>query len=127
MEDYSTKYPEKEFTKKTYTFTQSEIRELGFYDNTAKLGQLAQVMLGKLIAGEPLKRVGVKDSPDVGILYDMNKGEFYVYEPKFWCSMCKNKKASFQYNNLNYCPVCIEILKKSQPVKVEKKTKGGKK
>ena len=110
-EDYAKRYSEKEYNKKTFTFSAGELRELASLDSITKMGQLAQVMVSRMVSGAPLKRVGIKDSPDVGILYDLEKGEFYVYEPKFWCSACHNKKAEFQYENKPYCPACLEILK----------------
>ena len=118
MEDLEKKYPVNEYAKKTFTFTPGELRELGPLDSITKMGQLAQVMISNMVAGTPLKRVGIRNSPDVGLLYDINKGEFYVYEPKFWCSICNNKKAEFSYNNKAYCPKCFEILK-TQAIKTK--------
>ena len=111
------KYPEKEYTKTTFSFTQAEVINL-------KIAQTTQLT----VLGTALRRVGKNnDSPDIGLEYNLEKGELYVYEPKFWCSACHSRKAQFSYNNNNYCPTCLEVFKtqalkdKTKIIKPEKK------
>lgn len=124
------RYNEKDFAKTTFSFTPSEIAKLAPWDSQIQIGQFASIALTGVIRRDCLKRVGVKDSTDTGIRYDISTGQFFVYQPRIWCSQCNNKRAEFSYNNSYnnkvYCGGCIEILKQqsaqSKPKEEKKKS-----
>ena len=116
---------EKNYDKKIYSFTTMEISKLMPWDMQIQLGAIAEKVLSGILRTECLKRVGVKNSPDVKVEYDFVTGQFFAYVPKIWCSDCKNRKAEFTYENKPYCTDCAKIIKSKmvgkEPVKKGKK------
>ena len=119
-------FPENEYKRTTFSFTAGELREVCGFDTAVKIGDMAKILISNYINATALKRIGVRNSPDVGIQYNIEKGTFDVYEPKNWCSKCQTAKATFKYLEKPYCQTCIEILKK-EAIKKEVKGKEGKK
>lgn len=119
------KYNPKDYQKTIYTFKPNELAKLMPWDAQIQLGAVAERVLAGLLRGECLKRVGVKQSPDVGVDYNMITEQFTVYVPKIWCDACKNKRAEFEYSGKPYCKNCAEVLKeqlqKAAPPKAKKK------
>lgn len=128
------KYDPKNYQKTIYSFKPQELAKLTPWDMQIQLGAIAEKVLAGILRGECLKRIGVKQSPDVGIEYDMVQEQFIVYVPKIWCSACKNRRAEFEYTNKPYCKACADLIKQQletakakiepkQEKKVEKKKK----
>ncbi len=109
--EFEQKYPTKDFNKTTYAFDSAELRKLSSLDTVLQMGQMAQMMINNVVQGECLPRVGAKNSPDIGVLYDIAKGQFVVFTPKVWCNGCKSKKAVYEYKGHFYCESCLEIQK----------------
>ena len=115
----------KDYDKKIYNFTSTEVSKLMPWDMQIQIGVIAEKVLAGILRTECLKRVGVKNSPDTRVEYDFVTSQFVAYVPKIWCSECKNRKAEFTYNNLPYCTDCATVLKKKlveqqKPVEVKK-------
>ena len=108
VEFFDSKYTPNEFTKREFTFTVQEERELQKWD---AVRQQAQTISDAVVTGECLTRVGTKASIDTHAVYSVNDGKFVVWVPKYWCSMCDKKKASVTYKDKNYCEECAEVLK----------------
>lgn len=125
--EFETKYPTKDFNKTTYSFDSAELRKLSSLDTIGQMGQMAEMMIGNLIQGECLTRIGAKNSPDVGTLYDIPKGQFIVFTPKVWCIACNKRRAIFEYKGHFYCNDCLNVQKVADAgkgkIKEEKKTK----
>ena len=109
--EFEQKYPTKDFNKTVYSFDSAELRKLTSLDTIGQMGQMAQMMIGQVVQGECLPRVGAKNSPDIGVLYDIPKGQFILFTPKVWCISCKNKRALFEYKGHFYCNDCLNIQK----------------
>lgn len=119
---------EKNYDKKIYSFTTMEISKLMPWDMQIQLGAIAEKVLSGILRTECLKRVGVKNSPDVKVEYDFVTGQFFAYVPKIWCSKCNNRMAEFTYENKPYCKDCATTLKQQlAETKPEEKKKGKKK
>lgn len=118
-------YDEKNYQKSIFSFTPQEIAKLTPWDMQIQLGAIAEKVLAGILRTECLKRVGIKNSPDVGVEYDFVTGQLVAYIPKIWCSACKNRRAEFEYSKSAYCKDCAEVLKQQlqekQPVKKKKK------
>lgn len=124
------KYNPKDYQKTIYTFKPNELAKLMPWDAQVQLGAVAERVLAGMLRSECLKRVGVKQSPDVGVDYNMITEQFTVYVPKIWCSACQNKRAEFEYSGKPYCKNCAEVLKEQltkQPPPIPKKKVGKKK
>lgn len=112
--DWDTKYPEKEYKKMAYLFSQEELAKVRTFDAIVNMGQLAQIMLNQVVQDEALKRVGVVGSPDLGVLYNIPAGQFFVYTPKVMCYSCKRRKATLEINKAFYCESCANIIKTAE-------------
>lgn len=110
-EIFEQKYPVKDFNKTTYSFDSQELRKLSSLDTIDQMGQMAQMMIGQFVSNECLPRVGAKNSPDTGVLYDIGKGQFVIFTPKVWCSSCKGRMAKLEYKGKFYCDACLELAK----------------
>lgn len=123
--EFETRYPSKDFNKSVYSFDSAELRKLTSLDTISQMGQMAQTLIGNIVQGECMPRVGAKNSPDVGVLYDIPRGQFVVFTPKVWCVACKIKRATFEYKEHFYCQSCLDIQKVADSgkgkVKEEKK------
>jgi hypothetical protein len=109
--EFEARYPTKDYLKTTYSFDSSELRKLSSLDTIDQMGQMAQMMISQFVSGECLKRVGGKNSPDTGVLYDIGKGQFILFTPKVWCSACKGRKATMEYKGHFYCDACLDMQK----------------
>ena len=116
----------KEYQKAIYTFKPQELSKLTPWDAQIQLGLIAEKVLAGILRSECLKRVGVKNSPDTHVEYDMLTEQFTVYVPKIWCSVCTNRKAEFEHAGKPYCEDCVELLKEQLKTQ-EKPLKKGKK
>lgn len=113
----------KNYDKKIYSFTQQELSKLMPWDMQIQLGAIAEKVLAGILRTECLKRVGVKNSPDINVDYDFVTGQFTTYSPKIWCSACKNKRAEFTYEDKPFCKDCAQTLKQQLEKKPEEKPK----
>lgn len=118
---FEEKYNERDFQKTIYSFNNHELRKLQSLDTLVQMGQMAQLMINSLVNSECLKRVNQKSSVDTGVLYDIPRGEFYVYSPRTWCDLCKNRRALYRVEHNAYCEGCVEILKKQAALQPAKK------
>jgi len=75
-------YPEKDWTKSTYSFTSEEKSKLLSLDTITQIGQVAQVMISNLIQNQCLDRVGVANNPEARIVYDIPQGIFFIFTPR---------------------------------------------
>lgn len=116
-----------DYQKNIYSFSSSELAGIAPWDAQVQMGIIAQRVIESIIRTYALKRVGVKDSPDLKLEYDTLGNKLTVLSPKVWCSMCKNRKAAFSYNNQVYCADCIEKLKSQMAIKTKEKPKEEKK
>ncbi len=116
---------DKNYDKKIFSFTTQEISKLMPWDVQIQLGAIAEKVLAGILRAECLKRVGVKNSPDVNVEYDFVTNQFFAYVPKIWCSKCNNRRAEFTYENKPYCVDCAKLIKqeitKKEPIKKGKK------
>jgi len=122
--EFENHYPTKDFAKTIYAFDSAEIRKLTSMDTIVQLGQMAQLGINQIVNEEFLPRIGAKKSPDIGVLYDIPKGQCMVFTPKVWCAACKNKKADYEYKGRFYCGSCLKL---QQEVDAGKKVKEAKK
>lgn len=119
--EFESKYPSKDFNKTIYSFDSQELRKLSSLDTISQLGQMAQMMISQVIQGECLSRVEAKNSPDIGILYDVPRGNFTVFVPKVWCVACKNRRAIYEYKGHFYCKSCLDLQKVAEQGKTKLK------
>ena len=119
-------YKANEYEKKQYSISKEEMAELQPLEDVTKLvqtqlaiGQIAQRAKDNYVATKVLTRLGIKESTDSKFNYDLVKGQVIVYEPRFWCSQCQNKKAEYKYKEKNYCKACIDMLKTQEVKKIE--------
>lgn len=127
--NWNSKYDKKDYDKKIFSFRPQEVSKLTPWDMQIQLGAIAEKVLAGILRLECLKRVGLKNSPDIGVEYDFTTEQFVAYVPKTWCSACKNKRAEFSYKETVYCKDCIEVLKQqmaAQQPKEEIKTENPK-
>lgn len=118
---WNKQYNEEDFSKTIYSFNAVELSRLAPWDAQIQLGHVAEGVLTNIIRNDCLKRVGGKNSPDTGIRYDMQTGQFFIYQPRVWCSMCENRRAEFSYKEKVYCKSCVETLKSTIPPTTEPK------
>lgn len=116
---FDEKYPMKDYKKTIFVFTSEELRKLTSLDTITQMGQIASVMIGNVVQQQCLPRVAVKNSPDIGVLYNIPLGQFYVYTPKIWCIRCGVRKASFNYKNNFYCQSCVDIIQAQEKASVK--------
>jgi hypothetical protein len=110
-EIFEAKYPVKDFNKTTYSFDSQELRKLSSLDTIDQMGQMAQMMISQFVSNECLPRVGAKNSPDTGVLYDIGKGQFVIFTPKVWCISCNKRRGLLEYGGKNYCEECFDLKK----------------
>ena len=82
IKNLEARYPEKDYKKMTFNFNKEELMRLISLDNTVRMAQLADKMMQTIINGVCIPRVGIKNSPDIGVIYDLAEGVFYVYMPR---------------------------------------------
>lgn len=114
----------KDYQKSIYTFKAQEIAQLSPWVAQMEMAKVAETLISNILREVCLKRVGVKDSIDVKVNYNIVEEQFVVYVPKIWCSKCGNRKAEFTHADKPYCKNCAEDLKKQlteTPKKKEKK------
>ena len=109
----------KDYDKKIYTFTPLELTRLLPWDTQIQLGAVAEKVLSGILRTDCLKRVGVKNSPDVKVEYDFITGQFFAYIPKIFCSKCTMRKASYTYENKPYCEDCAKVIRQELDAKKE--------
>lgn len=120
----------KTYQKSIFTFKPSELAKLTPWDAQIQLGAIAQKVLAGMLRQECLKRVGVKNSPDTKVEYDLVNEQFIAYIPKIWCSDCTIRMGTFEYNKQPYCGDCAEKLRQKMaatPPPSEPTPKKGKK
>lgn len=118
---FDSQFNEKDFQKTIYTFKAQEIAKLAPWDADIQKAEIAKQVITSIIRNECFKRVGAKNSPDIGIKYDVINEQFTLFIPRNWCSMCQNRRAEYSVQNKIYCTSCVEILKSKQPKAPEKK------
>jgi hypothetical protein len=104
-------YPEKDFAKTIYSFKAQEIAKLAPWDADVQKGRIGETVIASIIRNECFKRIGVKQSIDIGIKYDILDEKFILFVPRVWCSSCGNRKAEYSVGNTVYCKACLDILR----------------
>ena len=112
-DDLEQKYPVKDYTRMTFAFDGQELRKLTSLDTINQMGQMAQMMISQVLQSECMPRVGAKNSKDVGVVYDIPKGQFVVFTPRVWCSACKIRKAIKEYKGEYFCEDCLKARMES--------------
>lgn len=115
--EFDKNFPVKDYKKNTFSFSTPELRELQSWDATHKTAMLMQADAQKLIStvvSKALSRLNIKNSPAIQVLYDVNNGTLLTWEPRIWCSVCKNAKAEFQFQEKVFCAVCIVPVREGQ-------------
>ena len=124
---FDTKYPSKDYQKTYFMFTADEIRKLTQLDTIVQMGQIAQAMENTMIQNQCLPRVQPKNSPDIGILYDIPSGKFITYVPKVWCANCGIRRATFDMGGKYFCQSCVTLIQKEAKTQVKAAPKSKKK
>ncbi len=106
---FDSKYPVADFTKGVFSFSKDEQMRVISLESTIQLGEMAKLMLNNFIQSNCLPRVNLKNSPDVGILYDSAKGTFTVWSPRVWCSKCNVRRAVKELKGSVYCLNCLPV------------------
>src|SRR5260370_41471603 len=106
-----TKFPEKDFDKKQYNFTNEEYASLMVHQTILTMGQYAGDLISKMINTLCLPRVGQKGGKDVQVIYDTGEKTFTVYIPKNMCDLCKDNISAYEYINKKYCEACFSLIK----------------
>lgn len=123
------KHPATEYHKKTFSFSEQELKNLEPLENAVSvvnafivLGQLAQQAKDNYVSQQVLQRIGAKRSADTEFAYNISERKIIVYEPRIWCVSCDSKKAEYKYEGKAYCSECLETVKKTlaEPIKEEK-------
>jgi hypothetical protein len=123
MDDFNEKFPIKEYKKQTWNLTKEEGYRLTTLDTISQNGKLAEVMLNSYLQGTCLKRVGVQNSQDVGIEYDLSQSSFVTYTPRILCDVCKVRKADYELPTdipdvkQHLCGGCMKIIEKTKKAK----------
>lgn len=135
-------YPAKDYHKKFFSISNEDFESLKpFEDATAlinvffTLGQIAQRAKDQYVSQTIIPKLGIKESVDTKVTYDLLAKKIVAYEPRNWCSKCGNKKAEYKYQDKLYCQKDIEEIKKEigdkieteEPKKEEKEVKEEKK
>ena len=79
---YEEKYPQKDYERKQFPFTRTEVARIITWENDVLKGTIANNLLNKFMVETCLQRVGIANGPKIGIRYDSTNGLFYVYIPK---------------------------------------------
>lgn len=109
---WPSKWPQKDYDKKIWSFSIPELIQISGWDVVVQQGIVANRVIQGTIKEVVFKRLGVKNSPDIGFEYDSMNNKLYTYIPKVWCSLCKNRIARFSISDGRvFCEGCIEILK----------------
>ncbi len=88
---------------------------------TALMMQNAANELTTRVVNVALQRLGVKSSPAVQVLPNAQSGELVIYEPRLWCSKCKNAKATHGDKKGNlYCEACATEVQAELKKEAEK-------
>lgn len=112
MKDKNNKYPESDYTRTIWSFTNNEIAHITPWDTQAQIGIVAQNLINSILRTVVCKRLGIAPLTETGFEYDTQEGKLYIYQPKFVCSLCRAKKAEFKVQDKLYCAGCVELLKK---------------
>lgn len=89
------RYDKKDYNQKIFSFNMTELASLSPWDRDVQIGGIAERVIIGFIQGTVLKRLGLKQSVDIGINYSIQENKLYIYEPKVWCSLCTHKKAEY--------------------------------
>ena len=111
---FDSKYPVADFTKGVFSFSKEEQMRVISLESVIQLGEMAKMMLNNFVQSNCLPRVNLRNSPDVGILYDSAKGTFTVYSPRVWCSSCNVRRAIKELKGLMYCENCLPVPAKKK-------------
>lgn len=85
-------FPEKDWSKATYSFTLEEKNKLLSLDTISQIGQVAQIMISNLIQSQCLARVGINNDPETRVIYDIPSGQFCIYTPRKKVEVLEEKK-----------------------------------
>jgi hypothetical protein len=120
---YDAQFPEKDFKKSIFTFTNEEKAELGSFNTIMQMAQLAEILSNQIVNTKVLPRLGQKVTSDSQVYYDIPSGKIVTWIPKQICSECKMKKAEFEYKGKIYCKTCVDVVRAAEPVKAVVDTK----
>jgi len=128
---YDASFPEKDFKKSVFQFTNEEKAELGSFNTIMQMAQLAEILSNQIVNTKVLPRLGQKVTSDSQVYYDIPSGKIVTWIPKRICVNCKMKKAEFSMGGKELCGACVDLLKaqpsdfkkKAEKVDTKKKTK----
>lgn len=120
--EFDLKYPTSQYLKKRFAFSEAELRELASYSGIYNMIKLMENSLNQLtinLITATAKRLNIKDSPAVQLL--PTPTELIAYEPKLWCSVCNNQKATNKFEEKVVCLECGTKLEEEAKAKAETK------
>ena len=125
-------FPATKYKKTTHTFTTQELSELAPLEDAERLigtfitlGAIIRKIKDNMVGSTALKRLALKESKDIRFGYDVVQNKIRVYEPRFWCTVCKNKIAEYKFEDKLFCEECrkTEAEKVVKPIDVKGDTK----
>lgn len=120
LDEFKKEFPEKDYDQKTWTFSNQEKASLQTYNTIKEMGEMANVLIDKLVNGVALPRVGYTPRKGLASIYDLPEGKFTVFSPKFWCEACKDNPATHSYDGKKYCGQCATLVQLKDEVDKEK-------
>jgi hypothetical protein len=116
IEEFAKQFPESNYDKKNYSFSKEEFATLNTYHTIQTMGEMAGVLIDKLINQVCLPRVGYAAKKGMGTIYDQPSGTFTVFVPKMYCELCKDNPATLTYNEKKYCEQCLSLVQIKEQV-----------
>lgn len=126
------KYSALEWKKSIFTFSEEERKILKPFEDAVNLISVLSLAMDQIISlknnfvgNAVLTRLNVKKSQDSQFRYDFQNNKIIVYEPKFWCSVCNDRKAVYKLGTTKqfYCEDCSKKEKEKLMPKIEEKEK----
>ena|ERR1035437_2186388 len=120
---YDEQFPEKDFKKSIFSFSNDERIELGSFNTIMQMAQLAEILSNQIVNTKILPRLGVKVTQDSQVFYDIPVGKLVTWIPKVICEQCKNQRAEFMMADKKLCKNCVDLAQQEKkPVAtIEKK------
>ena len=124
---YDEQYPEKDFKKSIFQFSNDEKMELSSYNSMIQVAQMAEIIANQIVNTKVLPRLGQKVTSDSQVYYDVPTGKIVTWIPKVICENCKNKRAEFQMGTKKLCQTCVDLAQQEKkPVATIEKKKAKK-
>lgn len=120
---YDEKFPEKDFRKSIFAFSNEEKIELGSFNTIMQISQLAEILCNQIVNTKILPRLGVKTTIDSQVFYDIPAGKIITWIPRVICEQCKNKRAEYAMGTRKLCSSCVELIQQEKKPIEETPTK----